>query len=112
MASAGAVNLRSASPARIDRLDAWFAGLTQPSALTELAALIACVLLAWLVARVVSRARRVADESSILFGRRIVDGVLFPLLLLSFAYAAQTQLARLFRWRFSRWPFRFCCHWR
>ncbi|HEY3048650.1 MAG TPA: mechanosensitive ion channel domain-containing protein [Polaromonas sp.] len=97
MASAGAVNLRSASPARIDNLDAWFAALTQPSALTELAVLIVCVLLAWLVARVVSRGRPVADnESSILFGRRIVDGVLFPLLLLSLAYAAQELLARLF----------------
>jgi len=87
----------SANPtARIDNLDAWFAALTQPSALTELAALIACVLLAWLVARVVSRGRPVTDkESSILFGRRIVDGVLFPLLLLSFAYAAQELLARL-----------------
>ena len=87
----------SANPtARIDNLDAWFAALTQPSALTELAALIACVLLAWLVARVVSRGRPVTDkESSILFGRRIVDGVLFPLLLLSLAYAAQELLARL-----------------
>ncbi len=87
----------ASQPARIDNLDAWFAALTQPSALTELAALVACALLAWLVVRVVSRGRPVADsESSVLFGRRIVDGVLFPLLLLSFAYAAQELLARLF----------------
>ncbi|MGH6639487.1 MAG: mechanosensitive ion channel family protein, partial [Polaromonas sp.] len=100
MASAGFLNVRSAPPARstdrIDSLDAWFAALTQPTALTELAALIACVLLAWLVVRVMSRARRVADESSILFGRRIVDGVLFPLLLLSLAYAAQALLVQMF----------------
>jgi small-conductance mechanosensitive channel len=97
MASAGAVNLRSFAPASpIDGLDGWFAALTQPSALTELGALIVCVLLAWLVVHVLSRTRRLASESSILFGRRIVDGVLFPLLLLAFAYVAETLLARMF----------------
>jgi small-conductance mechanosensitive channel len=100
MASAGALNPANASlirpAARIDSLDAWFAALTQSSALTELASLIACALLAWLVVRVASRARHSADESSILFGRRIVDGVLFPLLLLFFAYAVQALLARMF----------------
>ena len=96
MASGGFLNLRVNLPAQVDSLDAWFAALTQPTALTELAALIACVLLAWLVVRVAGRARLVADDSSILFGRRIVDGVLFPLLLLLFAYATQALLARLF----------------
>lgn len=100
MASAGALNPANASlvrPAdRIDNLDAWFAALTQSSALTELASLIACALLAWLVVRLASRARHSADESSILFGRRIVDGVLFPLLLLFFAYTVQALLARMF----------------
>jgi len=100
MASAGALIPANSSlvrpPARIDSLDAWFAALTQSSALTELASLVACVLLAWLVVRVASRARHSADESSILFGRRIVDGVLFPLLLLFFAYAVQALLARMF----------------
>lgn len=94
MASAGALTTRSASP-RIDTLDGWFTALTQPTALKELAALVVCVLLAWLVVRVASRARSLADESSILFGRRVIDGVLFPLLLLSFAYAAQALLARV-----------------
>jgi len=110
MAGAGAVNLpafslfpaASASAAtatapRLQGLDGWLTALTQPSALTtELAALLACVLLAWLVARVVSRTPHVQDGSSILFGRRIVDGVLFPLLLLSFAYIAQALLGRFF----------------
>lgn len=96
MASGAALSLRNAPPARIDSLDAWFAALTQPTALTELAALIACALLAWLVVRVASRTRLVANGSSILFGRRMVDGVLFPLLLLSFAYVVQTLLARAF----------------
>ena len=53
MASAGALipaNSSLVRPlARIDSLDAWFAALTQSSALTELASLVACVLLAWLV---------------------------------------------------------------
>ncbi|MDI1275486.1 mechanosensitive ion channel domain-containing protein [Polaromonas sp.] len=93
---AGPVSSRATTSARIDTLDEWFAAMAQPSALTELAALIACVLLAWLLVRVASRARVVADGTSILFGRRVIDGVLFPLLLLFFAYAAQTLLARLF----------------
>ena len=97
MAGASAVNLRSfALPARIEGLDGWFAALTRPSALTELGMLIACALLAWLVVHVLSRSRRPAGESSILFGRRIVDGVLFPLLLLAFGYAAKTLLEQMF----------------
>jgi len=96
MAGTGTLKPRSAPPARIDGLEDWFAALAQPSALTELAALAACALLAWLVVRVASRARPVADGSSVLFGRRIIDGVLFPLLLLAFAYAVQTLLARAF----------------
>ncbi|NMM10549.1 MAG: mechanosensitive ion channel [Polaromonas sp.] len=96
MASGGILNFLNAPSTRIDSLDAWFAALTQPSALTELAVLATCALLAWLVVRVLSRARRVVDDASIFFGRRLVDGVLFPMLLLSFAYAAQALLGRLF----------------
>ena len=70
--------------------------MTRPNALIELASLMACMLLAWLAVKVLSRAQPVRHDSSILFGRRIVDGVLFPLLLLSLAYVAQTLLARLF----------------
>ncbi len=81
---------------RIDSLDAWFAALTKPTALIELALLVACALLAWLAVRLVRRASGMADPSSILFGRRIVDGVLFPLLLLFLAYAAEVWLARMF----------------
>lgn len=96
MASADVLNLRATSPAEFDSFAAWFAALTRPTALTELAALSGCVLLAWLVAHGARRARLVQDGSSILLGRRIVDGVLFPLLLLLFAYAAQAILVRLF----------------
>ena len=96
MAGTGFLNLRASAPARIDSLDSWFAALAQPTALTELAALLGCVLLAWLLVRLASRLRQVQDDSSILFGRRIVDGVLFPLLLLLLAYIVQGLMTRLF----------------
>ncbi|ABM36537.1 MscS Mechanosensitive ion channel [Polaromonas naphthalenivorans CJ2] len=86
----------AASAPRLEGLDGWLTALTQPSALTELAALLACVLLAWLLARALSRTQHLKNDASILFGRRLVDGVLFPLLLLSLAYVMQTLLARLF----------------
>ncbi|MEO7886530.1 MAG: mechanosensitive ion channel domain-containing protein [Polaromonas sp.] len=92
--AAGALTNRP--PSRIDTLDGWFTALAQPSSLTELAALIACALLAWLVVRLAGRARMAVDGTSVLFGRRVIDGVLFPLLLLSFAYAVQALLARTF----------------
>ena len=79
-----------------DGLSGWLTALARPSGLIELTALAACVLLAWLAARILSRKQFLSDGSSILFGRRLVDGVLFPLLLLSFAYVAETLLARLF----------------
>ncbi|MDB5931018.1 MAG: MscS Mechanosensitive ion channel, partial [Polaromonas sp.] len=103
MASTGALSLPASSASAtppvaasgLDSLDGWLAALSRPSALTELAALLACVLLAWLVARVLRRTGSLQNDSSVLFGRRIVDGVLFPLLLLSFAYIVQALLGRL-----------------
>jgi small-conductance mechanosensitive channel len=93
---ARAVSSRAPAPTRMDSLENWFEAMTQPTALTELAALIGCILLAWLLVRVASRAQLVVDDNSILFGRRQVDGVLFPLLLLLFAYAVQALLSRLY----------------
>jgi small-conductance mechanosensitive channel len=57
---------------------------------------LACGLLAWLVVRLVHRISANSDENSILFGKRIIDGVLFPLLLLSLAYVASMFLLRMF----------------
>jgi small-conductance mechanosensitive channel len=85
-----------ASNPRLDGLDDWLRAMTRPNALTELAVLVACALLAWLAVRVLSRAQPLKNGQSILFGQRIVDGVLFPLLLLTLAYVAQTLLARVF----------------
>ncbi len=65
--------------------------LGHTSALAELAVLGGCLLLAWAVVRVLRGPPR-ADRS-ILFGRRLVDGVLFPVLALGLAYAARLVLA-------------------
>ena len=47
-ASADSAKAMSAVPARITTLDEWFDALLKPTALIELAALVVCVLLAWL----------------------------------------------------------------
>lgn len=80
------------SDPRITTLDGWIAALTKPTALMELGALVACGLLAWLLVSVISRAVGERAKASIMFGRKRVDGVLFPLLLLSLAYVARTLL--------------------
>ena len=81
---------------RIESLDEWLTSLTQPSALVEMGVVVACGLLAWLVVHLVRRVSANTDENSILFGKRIIDGVLFPLLLLSLAYVASMFLLRVF----------------
>lgn len=65
-----------------------------PAALTELAVLGACGGMAWLLVSLLSRAVGTRDAGSIMFGRSMVDGVLFPLLLLCLAYLAQALLVR------------------
>ena len=61
--------------------------LTEPGALIELAVLAGCLALAWVVVRLIRGPQ--SPEGSIWFGRRIVDGVLFPILALALAYAAK-----------------------
>jgi small-conductance mechanosensitive channel len=78
-------------PAIVDLGD-WLTALSQTSVLIELGTLLACGVLAWLLARLVSRAFVERELNSIMFGRRIVDGVLFPALLLCLAYAARKLL--------------------
>ncbi len=79
---------------RITDLESWIAALTRPSALMELGALILCLAMAWAVAALVGRSLGSRDKTSILFGTRIVDGVLFPMLLLLLAYLARFLLQR------------------
>jgi len=75
-------------------LQSWLTALSQTAALAELASLLVCVALAWALATLVSRALGQHDLTSIMFGRRVVDGVLFPMLLLLLAYAARSLLVR------------------
>ena len=66
-------------------------GLLQPQALTEVAVLLGCMLVAaalvWLL-----RGKQHID-GSIWFGRRIVDGVLFPVFALVLAFGARVVLS-------------------
>ena len=78
--------------ANIGSLDAWFLALVQPPALVELAALAVCIGLAWLLAALARQSAGVHDTRSIWFGHHVLDGVMFPLLLLSLAYAARAVL--------------------
>ncbi|HEX7437812.1 MAG TPA: mechanosensitive ion channel domain-containing protein, partial [Caldimonas sp.] len=64
--------------------------LEQPAALTEGAILAGCLVAAWCVVRLV-RGRSI-PVASIWFGDRIVDGVLFPVLALAFAFGARLAL--------------------
>jgi small-conductance mechanosensitive channel len=80
---------------RIDSFDEWLTAVVQPSALIELGVLVACVLLVWVVVRLLRRVSGNTDKHSIVFGESIVDGVLFPLLLLCTAYAASALLLRV-----------------
>lgn len=75
-----------------DDLQNWLAALAQTSTLIELAVLLGCALLAWLLAHLAAKAFVGRDANSITFGRRIVDGVLFPALWLALAYLARQLL--------------------
>ncbi len=72
----------------------WFAQLVTPKSLIELAVLALCAALAWSFLWLMRRSLAQVDSKSILFGRQLVDGVLFPLLLLCFAYIARAVLLR------------------
>ena len=71
-------------------LNDFLAALTHPSALLEIAVALACLGLAWMAVRLLRGP--VPPERSIWFGRRIVDGVLFPVLALSLAFGARRLL--------------------
>jgi small-conductance mechanosensitive channel len=68
-----------------------WAALTQVSALVELGVMVACVLVAWAVVRLLRGQR----PDSVWFGSRGVDGVLFPLLALALVVGARAALAPL-----------------
>ena len=80
---------------RIPGWSDWSALLLQASALVELGVLAASVLLAWLLVAGLRRAVRTELELPVLFGQRLIDGVLFPLVLLCLGYAARSVLLAL-----------------
>lgn len=85
---------KTSAPEPIDDFEGWINALSQTSVLIELAALVGCALLAWGVVRGLRRALVLQDERSIWFGKRNVDGVLFPLVLLCLAFLARDVLAK------------------
>ena len=73
------------------------ASLTHLGALWELGVLAACVALAWALSRQLARRFDAGDES-VMFGRRIFDGVLFPVLAFVLALVAR-QLMLAASWQ-------------
>jgi small-conductance mechanosensitive channel len=71
-------------------LEELLAALAHASAWIEISVVLACLGVAWLLVRLVRGAK--APVQSVWFGRRIVDGVLFPVLALALAYAARAVL--------------------
>lgn len=86
-------SLRNPVPQPIDDFEGWLAAFSQPSVALELATLVGCVLLAWALVRALRQAVG-RDERSVFFGRKDVDGVLFPLLLLCLGFGARAVLDR------------------
>ena len=80
------------SPQPIDDLDGWLSAFTQRTMLFELLALAVCVVLSLTLATALRRAFGARDQRSIWFGNRVVNGVLFPLILLCLAFVARAIL--------------------
>jgi small-conductance mechanosensitive channel len=87
--------MAGASTKPIDDLDLWLAGFAQPTVLTELAALAVCVAIALGLSWALRKALRMeGDKTSVLFGRRLIDGAMFPLVLLLLAYVARAVITK------------------
>ena len=78
----------------ITDIESWLQALMRPAAVTELGALAASVVLAWLLAWLLGRGVIQGERRSILFGERIIDGALFPVLLLCLSLAARALVMR------------------
>ncbi len=72
---------------------AWVEAVYRPESLMALLAFAVCLLMAWLMTWGVRRVFH-AQELAILLGRRLVDGVLFPVLLLVLTFVARTVLTQ------------------
>jgi small-conductance mechanosensitive channel len=83
------------TPAPIEDINAWLAGFTEPTVWLELAVLVGCIAVAWGVAFLLRQVLGMRDDrSSVLFGHRVVDGVMFPVLLLALGYTARALLIK------------------
>ncbi len=87
------MNMKTTTP--IEDFSQWLEPFTQTGALIELGVLLACALVAWLGVKVLGKALDLdGDVPSIWMGRKGVDGVLFPTLLLALAYSARAVVAK------------------
>ena len=80
----------------IDDFSGWINAFSQRGVLVELAALGLCVLLAWSLVSALRRALEQQDDRSIWFGRSVVDGVLFPAVLLGLGYVARSAVTHFY----------------
>lgn len=85
--------MTTSSPLPAVTLDELLAALSHATAWIELSALAACLAAAWIVVRAVRGPD--TPPQSVWFGRRIIDGVLFPALALAAAHGAQIGLRAL-----------------
>lgn len=81
------------APQPIDDFAGWLDAFTQATVLLELAALGVSVLAAWGLVAALRKALGQQEDKSIWFGRRVIDGVLFPLVLLCLGYVALELLS-------------------
>lgn len=82
------------SSARIQDIGDWFTALTSTKSLVELSVLGLCAGLAFSMLWLLRRGMNNHNNESIFFGKRLVDGVMFPFLLLCLAYFARVFLAK------------------
>ncbi len=78
-------------PWNLNELEGLLARAFSPAALGEWAALLGCLLLAGLISLALARATE-RRHLSVLFGRRVIDGALFPLLAMALAFGARKLL--------------------
>jgi small-conductance mechanosensitive channel len=77
----------------MEDLGAWLQAFTQPTVVIELAALALSAAVAWGLVRALA-ATIGRDQRSVWFGRKDIDGVLFPAILLCMVFAARAVLER------------------
>jgi small-conductance mechanosensitive channel len=78
----------------LDDVGQWLGAFASPTVLIELASLLVCVGLAWVVVAGLRRGFHHEGNRSILFGHRVIDGALFPIVLLACGYVARTLLIK------------------